>query len=250
MIERTEEDGVLLLRLAHGKANALDTELCRALEQALAEARHGAARAAVVTGTGGIFSAGVDLVRLVEGGGAYLDGFLPALKALFESAFTFPKPLVAAVNGHAVAGGGVLAFCADRRLMATGDGTLGVPELRVGVPFPTLALEVVRLAVPAAALGDLILRGARLGCEEALARGMVDEVVEPEHLVERAMAAARELAEVPAEVYALTKEQLRAPALARVRAAEAEREPRVEALWRSASVLEAVRGYVRRTLGR
>src|SRR5262245_6657115 len=130
MIERTDEDGVAVLRLAHGRANAMDAELCDALTEAMAQAA--SARAVVLTGTGGIFSAGVDLKRLLGGGRAYLDAFLPSWSRMFERVFFHPAPVVAAVNGHAIAGGCVLAAAADRRVMASDAGRIGVTELLVG----------------------------------------------------------------------------------------------------------------------
>src|SRR5207253_4831329 len=103
------------LTMAHGKANAMSTEFCRALTARLAEANSSPARAVIITGQGRMFSAGVDLLRLSEGGAPYVREFLPALNAMFEAVFTCPKPVVAAVNGHAIAGGCVLACAADHR---------------------------------------------------------------------------------------------------------------------------------------
>jgi Enoyl-CoA hydratase/isomerase len=133
-----------VFRTAHGKANALDTELCEAITVRLEEHRHSSMQALVFIGQGQIFSAGVDLLRVLDGGPAYLEVFLPALSKAFETLFCFPKPVIAAINGHAIAGGCVLACAADYRIMAHQAGRIGVPELLVGVPFPTVALEIMR----------------------------------------------------------------------------------------------------------
>jgi enoyl-CoA hydratase/carnithine racemase len=111
VIEVDVVDGVGVVRLVHGKVNALDLELCRAIEQAMRDLDDvdGVVRAVVVTGTGRVFSAGVDLKRVVDGGAAYVAEFLPALSGAFRSVFDLGKPVVAAVNGHAIAGGCVLA---------------------------------------------------------------------------------------------------------------------------------------------
>ena len=74
--------------------------------------------------------------------------------------FFHPKPVIAAINGHAIAGGAVLAACADRRIMARDSGRVGITELLVGVPFPVLAFEVVRFALPPRYLADSMLSGA------------------------------------------------------------------------------------------
>ncbi|WP_163451993.1 enoyl-CoA hydratase/isomerase family protein, partial [Escherichia coli] len=85
---------------------------------------------------GKIFSAGVDLLQISDGGLSYVQKFLPALHRMFDTEFDFPKPVVAAVNGHAIAGGCVLASCADKRIAARDVGRIGVTEVLVGVPFP------------------------------------------------------------------------------------------------------------------
>src|SRR5262245_26601098 len=104
--------------MAYGKANAQDVEFCDALAKAFDDQRDSSARAIVLTGSGSIFSAGVNLPRIAAEGEAYVRRFLPALHRMFEAAFYSPKPVVAAVNGHAMAGGCVLACCADMRIMA------------------------------------------------------------------------------------------------------------------------------------
>ena len=154
MIDSKINDGIAVLTLMHGKANALDIEFCEALAARFMELRSSDAKAVVLTGQGKIFSAGVDLKRLSEGGADYIRKFLPALHKLYDTVFYHPKPVVAAINGHAIAGGCVLAACADRRIMARESGRIGVTELLVGVPFPALAFEIVRFAVPPRYLPD------------------------------------------------------------------------------------------------
>src|SRR5271155_1513252 len=125
-----------------------------------------------------MFSAGVDLIRVSSGGAAYVRAFLPALHRLCDAVFFHPKPVVAAINGHAIAGGCVLACCADRRIMARASGRIGVTELLVGVPFPALAFEILRFAVPRRHLPEFTFGGATYDTDAALQRGWVDEGVE------------------------------------------------------------------------
>ena len=249
MIERTEHGDVVLLRLAHGKASALDLELLRAIDEAFAREQGSPARAVVLTGTGSIFSAGVDLVRVVEGGRAYLAEFLPALDACLRRLLAFEKPLVAAINGHAIAGGLVIACAADRRLLARGKATYGAPELEVGVPFPPAALELVRLGVPPASLREVALESRIFGVEDCLARGLVDELVPLEGLLDRALQCAEKLAAPPARSFAIAKRLLRRPAIERLER-EGSRAEEILDAWASDEVLGAVRGYVRRVLGK
>src|SRR5262249_15655798 len=208
MIARSQQDGVLTLRLAHGKASALDVELVDALLRELDGAAADVS-ALILTGTGSIFSAGVDLFRLTREGAGYVRHFLPLLSRFLRTLFSFPRPVVAAVNGHAIAGGGVIALACDARLMAEDVGRIGVPEVLVGVPFPTAALEVVRFAVPREKVQSLIYTGRTLSAREALGAGLIDEVVAPDALPARAQELAQQLAMIPPPVYSLTKQSLR-----------------------------------------
>jgi enoyl-CoA hydratase/carnithine racemase len=113
---------VAVVQMRHGKANALDTALCRSLTAEFGGLAGRGCRAAVLTGHGSIFSAGADLLRLRDGGPGYLDEFLPALSEAFLAVFDCPVPVVAAVNGHAIAGGCVLACACDYRVMNEGHG--------------------------------------------------------------------------------------------------------------------------------
>jgi enoyl-CoA hydratase len=247
MIEREERDGVLTLRLAHKKASALDAELV----DAVADAFEGAADAGavVLTGTGSIFSAGVDLCRVLDGGAAYVERFLPGLERAIRALFAFPRPVVAAVNGHAIAGGCILAQACDYRLMARGGGRIGVPELLVGVPFPALALEVVRFAVSPARLQEIVYLGRTYAPDEALERGLVDELVEPDALAERAHETAVALAAIPSEAFTITKRAIRRPVLHRT-ALATESDRAALAAWSSPATHDHIRAYLDRTIGK
>jgi enoyl-CoA hydratase len=236
-----------VFRMEHGKANAFDLEFCEAITRQLEELGKSSLRALVITGQGSIFSAGVDLPRVLEGGLAYLRSFLPALKKAFETLFWFPKPVVAAINGHAIAGGCVLACAADRRLMALQSGRIGIPELVVGVPFPTLALEIMRLVAGPAHFRELVYRGATFSPEEAKEKGLVDATVEPERLLEEAVAVGEALAAVQPEVFAITKHQICDPVMKRIREDASRFDSAIEQIWTAPATLAAIRNYVSRT---
>ena len=250
MLRRDARGDVALLTLAHGKASALDLELLEALDAALAEEQASGARALVLTGQGGIFSAGVDLFRVLDGGRKYLEEFLPALERCLLRMFRFDKPLVCAINGHAIAGGCIFACCGDLRLFVRGPATIGVPELLVGVPFPPSALELVRYAVPAGALQRAVITGRIYRAEAALEAGLVDELVEAEELLPQAIAAAERMASVPARAFAHTKGLLRRPALDLIERHGKATRAEVLELWCSPAVQAAIRAYVERTLKR
>lgn len=248
MIDVTRRGDVAILTMAHGKANVFDLEFCGALTAAFDECDRSPSNAVVITARGSIFSAGVDLRRLVDGGPGYVDAFLPALGRTFETVFAFPKPLVAAVNGHAIAGGCILACAADRRLMARGTGRIGVPELLVGVPFPTVALEILRQAVAPPHLTTLICSGETVAADAAAERGLVDAAVDPDRLLDEGIAAAAAMAALPPAAFAITKNQLREPALARIRDGKERFDPIIDRAWAAPETLDAIRRYVARTL--
>ena len=248
MIELTHHADIAILRMAHGKANAMSTEFCRSLTAHLEELRGGPARAVVLTGTGRMFSAGVDLPRLLDGGAPYIRDFLPVLNTMLATVFAYPKPVVAAINGHAIAGGCVLACAADRRLMAKEGGRIGVTELLVGVPYPAAAMEIMRHATAPQYFERAIFSGATFTPEEAEQRGLVDEVVEPAHLPGRALSAAMALAALSPEAFALSKRQTRQPCLERLERDGSRIDDEVTQIWCAYDTLDRIRDYVTRTL--
>ena len=250
MIEREDTDDVVVLRLAYGKANALDYELCKAIVETLAALERDDTRPVIITGSGRIFSAGVDLFRVVNEGRDYLNDFLPMLLDAFQKLFEFPRPLVAAVNGHAIAGGCVVACACDYRLAAEGAGRIGVPELLVGVPFPTIALEILRFSVGNAHLQTAVFTGGTFASKDALRMGFVDELVDEDDLVARALERARHFATIPARSYALSKRQLHELVMTRVAARAPEDDEAVRAVWMDPETLDNINGYLERTFGK
>lgn len=245
MLHHEIRSGITILRLDHGKAHAIDVELATALRDAFAEIESaGNARAVVLTGTGSIFCAGVDIVRLVNEGPDYVDPFVSAMTDMIVTQFRYPLPLVAAINGHAIAGGCVLAAGCDYRLMASNAGKIGVPELRVGLPFPLVAIEVLRFATSEAHLQELVYRGKTYAVEEAYERGLVDEVVEPEALLDRAIDVATQLGSEPPARFRITKQQLRRPTLDRMKQYARETQEAVIAAWKDPASFAAIRAYL------
>ena len=244
MIELTEQGGVVVLRLGHGKANALSLEFCEALTARFAAVS--SARAVVLTGTGHVFSAGVDLLRLTEGGASYVRKFLPALGTMLAAVFSHATPVVTAINGHAIAGGCVLACAADRRLMASQPGRIGVTELLVGVPFPPAAMEIMRCATAPQYFEEAIFSGATYLPSDAVVRGLVHEIVEPDGLLDRGIFVAKTLAALPPAAFALSKRQTRQAALQGLDRKDIDAS--IEQIWTAPETLDRIRDYVARTL--
>lgn len=248
MIHREARGNITVLRMERGRANALDLELLTALDETLQEVEDEAPGAVVLTGTGSIFSAGVDLFRVLDTDRDYLVEFLATLGWTLRRLFSFPRPVVAAVNGHAIAGGCILVCACDYRVMADGEGRIGVPELRVGVPFPTAPLEILRFAVPRQHLQTMTYVGKTFQPADALAWGLVDELAPPDAVIDRALAAAEQLAAIPAGSFRLTKEHLRRPTLDRIDALQAEVDSDVTELWNAPGIRRHIREYLDRTL--
>jgi enoyl-CoA hydratase len=248
MIDARTVDGVAVLTLSHGKANALDSEFCEALAARFIDLRQSDAKAVVLTGQGKMFCAGVDLKRLSEGGADYIRQFLPVLHKLYDAVFYHPKPVIAAINGHAIAGGAVLACCADRRIMAREAGRIGVTELLVGVPFPSLAFEILRFAVPPRYLPEFTLGAATYATDAALKQGWIDEVAEPAALMTRAIAAAQSLAALSPPAFALTKTQIRQAAAERYARNGAATDAQIAEIWTAPETLARIGDYVAKTL--
>ena len=249
MLDRDLSNGILTLRLAHGKASALDLELCQALQrevEAAAESRE--VRALILTGTGSIFSAGVDLPRMINSGKGYVQDFVEALDAVLRALFLFPKPAVVAANGHAIAGGAIIAFACDYRLMS--GGRIGVPEALVGVPFPPLALEIVRFAVPRQHLQPMIYLAKTIEVAEAKSIGIIDEIVSAENLMPRATEMAKQLASIVPDAFRLTKRQIREPFLRDAAAVATASADEIDAQWADPAVHAHIREYLAKTIGK
>jgi enoyl-CoA hydratase len=238
-----------VVRLARPPMNAMNLELLQDLEQVLVAAERSPARALILTGEGPAFSAGADLFEALEQGSEYIDATVRSLSSCFAALFRFPRPVVAAVNGHAIAGGCILLSACDYRISSAGDHRIGVTELAVGVPFPTWALEIMRFAVPGGTLQELVVTGRVYPPDRALAKGLVDELVEPERLMERASEMAEQLAGVPPATFELIKRALRAPTEALV-AERADRDDEVvRSLWDSEEVRASIRAFLTTTFG-
>jgi len=244
VIELEHHGPVALVRLAHGKVNALDVELLGAIVEVLDSIDRSPGRAVVLTGSGTVFCAGVDLRRVLSGTPAYLDRFIPALTEAFTTLFSFPLPVVAAVNGPAVAGGCVLAAACDRRILSTG-ARIGASELLVGVPFPVAALEILRHAC-GDAVDEVVLSGRLYGAEEARALGLVHETVDGAALLARAVATAEGLGALAPAAFRLAKAQLRRPTLDRIAVDGPAVDPEVRALWGAEPTTASIRAQLER----
>jgi enoyl-CoA hydratase/carnithine racemase len=234
-------DGSLVIEIDRPPVNAFDIETFNELTERLEKAVWEEQGAVVLTGKGATFSAGVDLRKVLDGGPEYVNAGIVALSQAVEALFVFPRPVVAAVNGHALAGGCILTCACDYRIMSESAGSIGAVELKAGVPFPSWPLEVLRFSVNNEHLQEIVVTGRAYEPAEALAKGLVDEVVPAEQLMSRALSVAAELGAVPANTYRLTKRALRKPAVEAAIKGAASTNEEVKAVWRSPEVQDAIR---------
>ncbi len=204
------DDEIAVLRMEEPRGNALSYACMTALHAALDEAESGGARAVVVTGKGSVFSVGLDLVAAFDFDRAEMRRYTDAFEAMFLRLFTLPLPVVAAVNGHALAGGCVLALACDAQLMSKGAFAIGLNEVALGIPFPSVAFEASRYGVPPSSWNEVFLEGRRMTPEEAHAAGIVEALVPTStDVVAAAVAKASTMARGGRAALAATKQDLK-----------------------------------------
>jgi enoyl-CoA hydratase len=208
-----QRDGVAVVRIDRPPANAMDLSLLEEGHRVLEELTAGPSGPVVLAGREGVFSAGMDLKVVPTLTAEEQPALVTGINRLFASWYSLPRPVVAAVTGHAIAGGLILALCADRRVGTRGHGQYGLTELKAGIPYPAVAMAVVKAELEPVVARDLVLRARLLDAEEAAGLGVLDELVDGDPLP-RALALAEELAQLPAETYGRVKHQLRAETIA------------------------------------
>jgi enoyl-CoA hydratase/carnithine racemase len=222
-IERDNE--LLILRMQGGKANAMSPALIHRLGELIAEVAASDARALVLTGDGRAFCAGLALPTLIDLDRPTMRAFMDEFERVMLAVFTLPIPVIAAIEGHAIAGGCVLANQCDLRLAADRSLKIGLNEVQLGIGVPALVIETLRGFLPPSSLMRVALKGELFEPREALAVGLIDEVVAPEQLLARACERARELGSAPRAAFGQLKLAWRRPiteAIARTRDTVAE----------------------------
>lgn len=214
-VRREDRDGVRVLALARPPVNAVDYSLASALGAAVeAAAEDPSCRALVLTGAPGVFCAGIDTRRLAGYDAAERAEMLRSVNRMLLALYRFERPTLAAISGHALGAGLVLALACDRRIAAAGSFRLGLTEASAGIPFPAGPLAVVQAELAPETLRRLALTSVAEGPESARLASVVDEVVPAEQLLDAALEQARQLSAHPG--FAAVKRQLRADTIARM----------------------------------
>ena len=227
------DGGVRILALDRPPANALDEALLGELDTALVAAQYDdAVRAIVLTGTGAFFSGGLDL-GAPRRDAAQARALRTVYRDVHVRLLAFPKPTLAQLGGHAIAGGLVLVLGCDYRLGATGEYKLGLNEVAIGASFPRAALEIVRLRLPHPRATELLLGAALYPASQGVRLGVVDELLPPDTLGDTVLRRAARMAAFPREAYAHTKAALVEDAMRRIMHESPDADERGAAVWTS-----------------
>lgn len=204
-----KRDGVVLLTMASG-ANALDDLLLSSLRTSLRQLKgEGAPALVLASAHRRVFCPGLDLKKLDGAGREAVRLWMLEFSALLRELATYPGPTVAALGGHAIAGGCLLALACDRRVMARAGARLGLSEVNLGIPVPAGAVAMLLALYPTRTVEQLVLEGEGLGGERALELGLVERLAAAEEVLGEALRLARQLASRPQRGYQVAKGYLR-----------------------------------------
>jgi enoyl-CoA hydratase len=240
---RIERDGRhAILRLDKARGNAIDEALTAELVRAGRELEQddGVHGVLLASAHPKLFSPGLDLVSLVECDRSAMRSFMLSFAQAVWVLYGLGKPVVAAVNGAAVAGGCILALTADHRVLRRG-AVIGLNEVKVGVPLPWSVTVLLRASVAPAALGTIALLGRNFSDEAAVAAGLADELLGAEGFEAACLARLAEFSDKDARALATTKRWLREPVLREMRDHEDERLDSFLDGWFSPATRERIR---------
>jgi enoyl-CoA hydratase/carnithine racemase len=205
------QEGILVVTMMRGKANSLNLVMIEELNSAVDEAAREETILGLVLASDRprFFSSGFDAKEVFRYDRETMILFFSRFIDLYESLFLLPKPVVAAVSGHAYAGGAVLAISCDLRILAKGNFGFALNEINLGIVLPP---GIIRMAVSAAGINrarEMLLCGDPLTPSRALEIGLAHSLVEPEAVLETAILRCRELARKPGAAFAAIKHSLR-----------------------------------------
>jgi len=224
-VERRADSGIVVAALANGSTNAIDPEIVRRLSLLLAQAAEDPeVEGLVLAGAGGkFFSIGFDIPKLYPLSREEFEPFFAAFNRLCLDLYAFPKPTVAAIAGHAVAGGCILSICCDRRIVADGRTLMGLNTVKLGVPVPLVVQSILGRLLGARRAADLVAAGDFHAGEELLRLGLADEARPAGSVIEAAVDTARSLGAASLAAYAEAKRARAAEVLEEVEPALEER---------------------------
>ena len=216
-VEFSMNDGLATITLKRPKVNAINEEMVAELHSAFRKAESDeSVRAVILTGGGSFFSFGFDIPGFMDYPKDAFRLFVTAFSELVKYVFGFPKPVIGALNGHAIAGGCVLALACDRRIMVSGKPKIAMNELTLGVTIFTSIAEMLRFAIGARNAQQVLYSGKMFSVEDALAIGLVDEAPTAEEFEAAVANAATGLAAISGDAFRTAKNLLKKRVLNRI----------------------------------
>ncbi len=246
LLDVIDHGAIRELRLAHPPVNALRPELLSSLRESVAAAPGEDIRALVISGSPGIFSAGLDVRYMLEGGETAALSVFQELRALMRALATSTVPTVAAITGHSPAGGAVMAICCDYRVMAEGKFKIGLNEVQVGLSVPPIIHGTLSRLVGLRNAERMVVSGALLSPQEALDVGLVDRLVAPDQVLPSALAWCEDLLARPSQAMLRTRAVARADLVALYDSPERVFSDDFTAAWSSEETQATMRGLMAR----
>jgi enoyl-CoA hydratase/carnithine racemase len=239
----SKTDGIAEGRLMRGKVNALNeaavNEIADCLRNLAADPH---TRAVILTGDGSFFSFGFDIPEFLGYSRESFAKFLQRFTGLYSYLFTYPKPLIAALNGHTIAGGCMLALACDYRIMVSGKARISLNEISFGSSVFAGSVAMLKFLVGGKNAQAILYDGLMYSAETAAQLGMIDEVSSHESLMNDARELAQRLAGKDAAAFRSIKKLLRAPVAENMARNEEQSVQEFVSIWYSESTWQNLRG--------
>ncbi|KPK89175.1 MAG: hypothetical protein AMJ88_17945 [Anaerolineae bacterium SM23_ 63] len=240
-----KEDGIATVVLGRGKVNALNEPLVEQLYDDLANLEEEEAIGAIIlTGKGKFFSFGFDVPEFLAYSRDEFERFLSKFTDLYRYLFLFPKPTVAALNGHTIAGGCMLATACDHRLMVSGKAKIALNEISFGASVTAGAIEMLTYCIGHRKAQDVLFSGVMLTPEEAYQIGLIDQVLEEDELLEESGLIAQDYINKDLAAFSSIKKWLKGPVVERMQQREADSIKEFARIWYSESTWQNLQDIV------
>ncbi len=232
-IEVTSSEGVAVVKLSRGTTNAINLDLIRDLSDYLKVAGEDTKISGLVLTSANekFFSIGFDIPGLINLEEKDFSEFYRAFNRLCVDMYTFPKPVIAAITGHAVAGGCILTICCDYRYISEGKKLMGLNEIKLGVPLPYPADRILRQVVDDHSVRKILDTGDFFPPEETLKMGLVDEVMPLQQVLPTSVGKIKSIVSFSLEAFRMIKQNRTEKVAAQIQAELTEKEKIFIDLW-------------------
>ena len=211
-IEIKKKNEIAILTLSRGKVNALNDEVVRHMQAAFNSLENDPKiKAVILTGKGKFFTFGFDIPKFLSYSKVEFTNYLVHFTNLYMSIFLYPKPVVAALNGHTIAGGCMLALACDSRILVSGKAKIALNEIEFGSSVFAGCVEMLRFSVGSKNATTILYSGKMYSAKEAKMLGLIDRITSEDDLIDEAMTVALDLGSKPAQAFTSIKTLLRKP---------------------------------------